>query len=1296
MELDAFLPISSTKKAKSVKVDIICEGGRRWVRHSNIKPLSLLSEFRNAESYVVEEGESSNEETQSDSKVEEQKIPTLTLDLINQQLAEGQVDGIARQCSLMKMARELQQAAEVAQSRSQWGRPVVEIALTRLSLQDMSSSLEGKFYDEAERYRYEARLRAIVAEMERMNLLVILKEKRQLFKDAEERRSSPSSISAGEAQYAGHISSLPVLASPPSLNRSVPTPTLNMDLSALVALVSQISHLPLSRLPNAEEVDKCFSKTHWKNGHSLLDQDDADGDSGTDKSQGTQHARTLREQLRREITTDCFFEAMLSPLQEGQQLRLVCTQEAKHKFFEILSLVGGPTEQRRARLLFEEHGQDDFWKGSKWEADEEARSKIILPVTSLDFDASKVEPMGTSGDHFSRLARKCVQDGLEELRHPTSHTSTHSSIGGTGIQRQTSHTLASLLFGFVQGYSTLTTNIASIKWLTRDIGRSEKAEGSTGGYGDGAVAVDADADATSATPLSSSSSIVLFYPRSLAEKMMVSAYSASSFLSADAGEISNEASVDWAGSTANDEYQPMVKSCPPQSYLDAKPPSSEGAYGDKTPTGGSSTLAAAATALAFLGPASTPTHEGRLRRGYGRTKQWLRGPRLRSTLVIRHFWWWPLRPVEDAWLRWTSPFAWKNPRQSPLHQRGGSVDEEGGGQRGGSRDDDDLSHHDDDEDDDAWWAGVKRDWTLNRLHWTALALTFIAWAFAFTFLVKDLWYEASVVGADGTEASPSFYSCTTTYWTGNAGCGIDGQACAPFSYPTSVAFRCPASCETTTLGGTRAVGDQYPSFVTLVVGGGRSGNSTSIEAQDQTDTGPYIYRGDSFVCSAAIHAGAIARGKGGCGSLWLNGAYSGYQGIERNGIKSTSFNSSFPVSFYFDTDGVHGEKCTDRSGRGYILNVILLAWVGFLLQPKPIVYFFTLVVVGFWHVNFISEPREYPMSVGDPMGDFLPTLFIAYAYWRLTFRYLWPAFDSLPLERNVWIQGFFWIGTLLDVVFVNVPLSRLVASDLTSQPGALTSLIVIIVVVVVLAINQVRVIRKVGQLPKYLTLSIVGGVIIGLLAAIPTTGLRLHHYIIAMVLLLYCSFATRLSLIYSAFLLGMFLNGAGRWGFDGLIQDVSTIIGSGITGSSLPSFLAASNWTGVPVQGSLGTSTGLVHWNSITPNLTDSWDSFQLLVDDVLRLQSSQTSFNMSQLSQYYLDTATTHNSLSSALIPSANLSLYPGGNDSSHVDTLVAQQPHYLRLAYFNSNDGSSGDFTKASIVYFNGTFVPSPEGAT
>lgn len=117
----------------------------------------------------------------------------------------------------------------------------------------------------------------------------------------------------------------------------------------------------------------------------------------------------------------------------------------------------------------------------------------------------------------------------------------------------------------------------------------------------------------------------------------------------------------------------------------------------------------------------------------------------------------------------------------------------------------------------------------------------------------------------------------------------------------------------------------------------------------------------------------------------------------------------------------------------------------------------------------------------------------------------------------------------MQVNFLYLTSSHAHSQFLTIAPLQLTSLVVIIVVVVILAINQVRVIRKVGALPKYLSLAIVGGIIVGLLAAVPTTGLRLHHYIVALVLLPFCAFETRLSLLYCSFLLGMFLNGSARW-----------------------------------------------------------------------------------------------------------------------------------------------------------------------
>jgi hypothetical protein len=300
-------------------------------------------------------------------------------------------------------------------------------------------------------------------------------------------------------------------------------------------------------------------------------------------------------------------------------------------------------------------------------------------------------------------------------------------------------------------------------------------------------------------------------------------------------------------------------------------------------------------------------------------------------------------------------------------------------------------------------------------------------------------------------------------------------------------------------------------------------------------------------------------------------------------------------------------------------------------------------------------------------------------------RFVWPAYKGLPIERSVWQLGFFWIGVLLDVVFANVPLQRLVASDIKSQPGSLTALIVIIVIVIVIVINQLRIIRKTGYLPKYLTLYVTGGVIVGLVAAIPGEELRLHHWVIAAVLLPGCAWPTRLSLIYSAFLLGMYLNGSGRWGMDGLVEDVATVRGDATIGSDLPIFSStAANWTGVAANSvdSTTVASGTVAWDPIPDSLQDSWDSFALLVDDVLRYQGTDTNYNLSSLfGSYYSDVQHGYTNYAS----------------NATLDALaqqLASEPHYLRLAYVSS--GQYGDFTRAAIAYYNGTWIDAPPGAT
>ena len=84
----------------------------------------------------------------------------------------------------------------------------------------------------------------------------------------------------------------------------------------------------------------------------------------------------------------------------------------------------------------------------------------------------------------------------------------------------------------------------------------------------------------------------------------------------------------------------------------------------------------------------------------------------------------------------------------------------------------------------------------------------------------------------------SFIGCTATYWASLDGCGLDGSACMPFDDAT-FDFRCPAQCSNVVLQNPRTVGDQQIDFEPLIVGGG-----------DPNGT----YRGDSFICAAAVQA----------------------------------------------------------------------------------------------------------------------------------------------------------------------------------------------------------------------------------------------------------------------------------------------------------------------------------------------------------------------------------------------------------------------------------------------------------
>ena len=68
-----------------------------------------------------------------------------------------------------------------------------------------------------------------------------------------------------------------------------------------------------------------------------------------------------------------------------------------------------------------------------------------------------------------------------------------------------------------------------------------------------------------------------------------------------------------------------------------------------------------------------------------------------------------------------------------------------------------------------------------------------------------------------------------------------------------------------------------------------------------------------------------------------------------------------------------------------------------------------------------------------------------------------------------------------------------------------------------------------------------GGLVVLVISQLPGLQGRIHHYIIAIILMPGTEFPTRLSAIYQGFLLGMFLNGVAAFGFDSILQTADDV-----------------------------------------------------------------------------------------------------------------------------------------------------------
>jgi hypothetical protein len=470
---------------------------------------------------------------------------------------------------------------------------------------------------------------------------------------------------------------------------------------------------------------------------------------------------------------------------------------------------------------------------------------------------------------------------------------------------------------------------------------------------------------------------------------------------------------------------------------------------------------------------------------------------------------------------------------------------------------------------------------------------------------------------------------------------MNGDLCRPFDNSTFV-FRCPANCKRVEIVNPHAVGDQEVNYRPLVVGGPKR--------EEEDDIGHFRYRGDSFICASAIHSGFISDTEGGCGVLALTGQEEHFPDSQHHGISSIRFDSFFPLSFSF----VKGTASQCRDLRWPLLGVSLTFTILLsLFTTSPLVFFWSLFVGMFFHTALVSDPpnlTDYYSIVSITLGRFLPAAFCAFVIYKYCAK---PTLTGLTaqIEKTILWVGGCWVGCLNNYTFDRIPIQRLTPHDIQQQPGAIPALIIIVLTIFFIALGQAWALRIEGKMPKYLALYCFMGFCILLLVAIPKMNVRLHHYILGLLLLPGTGIQTRPSLLYQGLLVGLFINGIARWGFDSILQTPFELRGDAPVGSLLPPIMPPI------IHNNFGTSLAAnitFEWSFPFPK---GWDGLSVLVNDVERFRG-------------YMDQ----------------------GMKSFTWTRYSKDLPEYFRFGYLSGS--ATGDFTKAGVWETTGGWTPMEDG--
>lgn len=431
-------------------------------------------------------------------------------------------------------------------------------------------------------------------------------------------------------------------------------------------------------------------------------------------------------------------------------------------------------------------------------------------------------------------------------------------------------------------------------------------------------------------------------------------------------------------------------------------------------------------------------------------------------------------------------------------------------------------------------------------------------------------------------------------WEGkNNACGINAQDCGPFENKEHI-IRCPALCDR---GGWTysaiAVGDKRVKYTGYEIGGG------ALDPSAQSSHLTYPYRADSFACASAVHAGVVSPFFGGCARISMEGSQISFpKKIGRYGHWSIEFDSFFPASFSFKAirDGITS-GCYDPRIAIIGLNVLLGIPVFYLYES--LVGYWIITIVGYWTIALaldpplLTDPHD-PSSVYELISvavqRLLPLCFVLYVEWKCAIKRTLE--HGSPVAKVILWYPTFWLGVMNNITFDRLPVDRLTMKDLREQAGALTAVGSIAATILTCAVIQAYSLWKSGRFRKYFKIYI--SMILGLvfLAFLPGLTLRIHHYILGMMLVPGCATRGSSAYLFQGILIGLILSGVSRWDFASIVETDFALL-RGEAGSSLEP----------PVFQYSSEDPHRISW-VMNPNATSvdeikEIDGFSLLINDV-------------------------------------------------------------------------------------------------